>query len=267
MSVQNDKWIIVQSSDPTGEVYGDLERIPVVKIGDWCYARDGAQYWAATSGYRPFRETHKLLVNHQPMIEPFVPHQVKTRQVNRGCAPADYPNAPHIQHLPEWTEEKIISYGLSSYGYDVRLASDFKVFSNIHSSVVDPKKIDDKCLIDATIRKSNDGSEYVLIPPNSYLLGHTVEYFRIPRDILVVALGKSTYARAGCIINVTPIEPGFEGQVVIEISNSTPSPMKVYANEGIAQFIFLKGNEECMVSYGDRAGKYQGQRGITLGKV
>lgn len=159
--------------------------------------------------------------------------------------------------------KKIISYGTSSMGYDVRLAEDFRIFSNVNSSTSDPKKLDERCLVPGVVRTDEDGSKYVLLPPNSYLLGHTIEYFRIPRDIMVIALGKSTYARAGAIINVTPIEPGFEGTVVIEVSNSTTVPLKIYANEGISQFVFFRG-DACEVSYADRSGKYQKQQGIVL---
>lgn len=152
---------------------------------------------------------------------------------------------------------KIVSFGLSSYGYDVRLANRFKLFTNTNSSVVDPLEVDDRCFVEVE-------GDSVLIPPNSYLLGHTPEYFKIPRDVQVVCVGKSTYARCGAIVNVTPIEPGFEGQVVIEISNATPLPVRVYANQGIAQFLFFRGTEPCVVSYADRGGKYQGQTGIQL---
>lgn len=155
---------------------------------------------------------------------------------------------------------KIFSYGLSSYGYDVRLAEDFKIFTNINSAIIDPKALSAQTYVDHT-------GPYCIIPPNSYILGHTVESFNIPDDIMAICLGKSSYARAGVLINTTPIEAGFVGQVVIEIANVTNLPIKVYANEGIAQFLFLRGNERCDVSYGDRAGKYQNQQGITLPKV
>lgn len=157
-------------------------------------------------------------------------------------------------------DTKVISYGVSSYGYDVRCAAEFKVFTNINNTVVDPKNFDESAFI--TI----EGNECI-IPPNSFALTRTIEFFRIPRDVLVVCLGKSTYARCGIIINVTPIEPEFEGHVVIEISNTTTLPCKIYANEGIAQFLFFESDEECEVSYRDRGGKYQGQTGITLAKV
>lgn len=156
-------------------------------------------------------------------------------------------------------EERVISYGLTSYGYDVRLGRKFKIFTNINSTVIDPMKMSDDCYVDFE-------GDVCIIPPHSYVLGHTIEYFRMPKDVVAVCLGKSTYARAGAAINVTPIEPGFEGQVVIEIANQTPLPMKVYANMGIAQFMFHRG-EPCMVSYADRGGKYQGQQGVTTARV
>lgn len=162
---------------------------------------------------------------------------------------------------------KIISFGMSSYGYDVRIADSFKLFTNINSSVVDPKRLDPKCHIDAEVLKDSDGARYVIIPPNGFLLGRTVEYFHIPRDILVVCLGKSTYARAGAIVNVTPLEPEWHGHVVIEVSNTTNLPLKVYVDEGIAQFLFFRGEEVCDVSYADRGGKYQGQTGVTMPTV
>jgi dCTP deaminase len=191
------------------------------------------------------------------MIYPFEPDQVRMLEIE----------IPHERDGTSRTEyKKIISYGTSSMGYDVRLAEEFRIFSNVNSAIIDPKKFDERCLVAGELRIDEDGSKYVLLPPNSYLLGHTIEYMRIPRDIMVIAIGKSTYARAGAIVNVTPIEPGFEGTVVIEVSNSTPLPLKVYANEGIAQFVFFRG-EACETSYGDRGGKYQGQQGIVLPKT
>ena len=154
----------------------------------------------------------------------------------------------------------VVSYGVSSYGYDVRIADDFKIFTNINSTVIDPKNFDSRSFVDFV-------GGVCVIPPNSFALARTVEYFRIPRDVLVVCLGKSTYARCGIIVNVTPLEPGWEGHVTLEFSNTTPLPAKVYANEGACQFLFLQGNEPCEVSYADRAGKYMGQRGVTLPKL
>ena len=155
---------------------------------------------------------------------------------------------------------KLISYGVSSYGYDVRCSDEFKVFTNIHSAIVDPKNFDEKSFVDIN-------SDICVIPPNSFALARTVEYFKIPRNVLTICLGKSTYARCGIIVNVTPLEPGWEGHVTLEFSNTTPLPAKIYANEGVAQFIFLKGNEEPAVTYDKRNGKYMKQVGVTLPKV
>ncbi len=171
------------------------------------------------------------------MISPFEPQQVKNL-----------------------SGDKVISYGTSSYGYDVRCSSMFKVFTNINSAIVDPKKFDKNSFVDF------DG-DTCIIPPNSFALASTVEYFKIPRSVLTICLGKSTYARCGIIVNVTPLEPEWEGHVTLEFSNTTPLPAKIYANEGVAQFVFLKGNEKPEVTYADRNGKYQGQKGVTLPKV
>lgn len=157
------------------------------------------------------------------------------------------------------SSEGVVSYGLSSYGYDARISDEFKIFTNVNSSVVDPKNFTEDNFVSVK-------TDVCIIPPNSFVLGRTVERFKIPEDVLVVCLGKSTYARCGLIVNVTPLEPGWEGYVTIEISNTTPLPAKVYANEGIAQFIFFR-SEKCMTNYADRKGKYMGQSGITLPKV
>jgi dCTP deaminase len=154
----------------------------------------------------------------------------------------------------------VISFGLSSYGYDVRIADEFKIFTNVFGAVVDPKGFDPKSFVDFK-------GEVCIIPPNSFALGRTVEYFRIPRKTMTICVGKSTYARCGIITNVTPLEPGWEGHVTLEISNTTPLPAKIYANEGIAQILFFESDEECMVSYADKKGKYQAQQGVTLPKV
>ena len=153
-----------------------------------------------------------------------------------------------------------ISYGLSSYGYDARVSDDFKIFTNVDSAVVDPKNFDSNSFVD---RKT----DVCIIPPNSFALARTVEYFRVPRDVLVICLGKSTYARCGLIVNVTPLEPEWEGYVTLEISNTTPLPAKVYANEGISQVLFFQGDEPCEVSYADKKGKYQRQQGLTLPRL
>ncbi len=175
------------------------------------------------------------LVKKYEMIEPFESQQVS------------YVNSDH----------KIISYGLSSYGYDARVADEFKIFTNIDSAIVDPKNFVNSSFVDRS-------GSICTIPPNSFVLARTVEYFRIPRDMLVICVGKSTYARCGIIVNVTPLEPEWEGHVTLEFSNTTPLPAKIYANEGACQFIFLKGDKECFTSYKDKAGKYMKQRGVTL---
>ena len=170
----------------------------------------------------------------QGMIQPFEPRQVR-----------------------EVKGQRVISFGTSSYGYDIRCADEFKIFTNINSAIVDPKNFDNTSFVDLK-------SDVCIIPPNSFALASTVEYFRIPRNVLTICLGKSTYARCGIIVNVTPLEPEWEGHVTLEFSNTTPLPAKIYANEGVAQVIFLESDEVCETSYGDRGGKYQGQRGVTL---
>ena len=154
----------------------------------------------------------------------------------------------------------VISYGVSSYGYDIRVADEFKIFTNVMSTVVDPKNIDPSTMVDFK-------GDVCIVPPNSFALARTVEYFRIPRNVLTITMGKSTYARCGIITNVTPFEPEWEGYVTLEISNTTPLPAKIYANEGIAQMIFLKAQTACAVSYADKGGKYQDQAGLTLPRV
>ncbi|HWN01946.1 MAG TPA: dCTP deaminase [Candidatus Dormibacteraeota bacterium] len=153
-----------------------------------------------------------------------------------------------------------ISYGLSSYGYDIRIADEFKIFTNINTTIVDPKSFDPRSFVDYQ-------GEVAVIPPNSFALGRSVEYFKIPRNVLTICVGKSTYARCGVITNVTPFEPEWEGYVTLEISNTTPLPAKIYANEGIAQVLFFESDEACETSYADRQGKYQGQQGIVLPTV
>ena len=175
----------------------------------------------------------RMMALEHGMIEPF-----EDRQVRQG----------------------VISYGLSSYGYDIRVADEFKVFTNINSTVVDPKNFDARSFVDVK-------ADVCIIPPNSFALAKTVEYFRIPRDVLTVCVGKSTYARCGLIVNVTPFEPEWEGYVTLEISNTTPLPAKVYANEGISQVLFFQSDEVCEVSYADKKGKYQGQQGLTLPRL
>jgi dCTP deaminase len=178
----------------------------------------------------------RMAADHK-MIEPFEPGQVRDTGAGR-----------------------IVSYGTSSYGYDVRCAREFKIFTNINSTIVDPKNFDPQSFVDVV-------SDVCIIPPNSFALARTVEYFRIPRNVLVVCLGKSTYARCGIIVNVTPLEPEWEGHVTLEFSNTTTLPAKIYANEGVAQMLFFESDEVCGTSYKDRGGKYQGQQGVTLPKA
>jgi dCTP deaminase len=177
------------------------------------------------------------MAEESQMIEPFASEQVSSVDGNR-----------------------IISYGTSSYGYDIRCSTDFKIFTNINSAIVDPKNFDDSSFIEFC-------GDVCIIPPNSFVLASTIEYFRIPRNILTVCVGKSTYARCGIIVNVTPFEPEWEGYVTLEFSNTTPLPAKIYANEGVGQVIFFEGEEECETSYKDRKGKYQGQTGVTLPRI
>jgi len=176
----------------------------------------------------------RRMAEQHGMIEPFEPRQVRENEGGR-----------------------IVSYGTSSYGYDVRCADEFKIFTNINSAIVDPKNFDANSFVDVK-------SDVCIIPPNSFALARTVEYFRIPRTVLTICLGKSTYARCGIIVNVTPLEPEWEGHVTLEFSNTTPLPAKIYANEGVAQMLFFESDEVCETSYLDRGGKYQGQRGVTL---
>jgi len=157
-------------------------------------------------------------------------------------------------------QKGVISYGISSYGYDIRVANEFKIFTNVYSTVVDPKNFDPRSFVDFK-------GDVCVIPPNSFALGRSVEYFRIPRNVLGICIGKSTYARCGIVINITPLEPEWEGHITIEISNTTPLPAKIYANEGIAQVIFIESDDICEISYKDRKGKYQEQRGITLPRI
>ncbi|MBI4316008.1 MAG: dCTP deaminase [Chloroflexi bacterium] len=175
----------------------------------------------------------KKMAAEQRMIEPFVESQVR---------------------------DGVISYGVSSYGYDIRVADEYKIFTNVFSAVVDPKNFDPKSMVDFK-------GEVCVIPPNSFALARTVEYFRIPRSVLTICLGKSTYARCGIIVNVTPFEPEWEGHVTLEISNTTPLPARIYSDEGIAQVLFFEGDEECEISYADKKGKYQAQQGVVLPRL
>ncbi len=183
-------------------------------------------------GLKPDHWIRKMAIE-QKMIEPFTEGQVR---------------------------DGVISYGVSSYGYDIRVASEFKIFTNVFGATVDPKQFDPKSMVDLA-------GEVCVIPPNSFALARTVEYFRIPRKVMTICIGKSTYARCGIIVNVTPFEPEWEGYVTLEISNTTPLPAKIYANEGIAQVLFFEADEECTISYADKKGKYQNQQSIVLPKL
>ena len=185
---------------------------------------------------KPDRWIRKMSLEHR-MIEPFEAQQVK-----------------------EVAGRRVVSYGTSSYGYDIRCSDEFKIFTNINSTIVDPRAFDAKSFVDFK-------GAVCIIPPNSFALARTVEFFRIPRDVLTICLGKSTYARCGIIVNVTPLEPEWQGHVTLEFSNTTPLPAKIYAGEGCAQVIFLQSDEVCETSYRDRGGKYQGQQGVTLPRI
>jgi dCTP deaminase len=183
-------------------------------------------------GLKPDHWIRKM-AQEQGMIEPFTEKQVR---------------------------QDIISYGLSSYGYDVRVSNQYKIFTNAYSAIVDPKNFDPKSFVDFE-------GDVCVIPPNSFVLARSIEYLRIPRSVLTICIGKSSYARCGLIVNVTPLEPSWHGHITLEISNTTPLPAKVYSNEGVAQLVFLEADEECEVSYADRQGKYQGQTGVTLPRI
>lgn len=181
----------------------------------------------------------RKMAQEQDMISPFVEGQVR---------------------FEAGKDLKLVSYGLSSFGYDIRVSDEFKIFTNVHNSIVDPKHFRDDSFVEVK-------TDVCVVPPNSFALARSVEYFKIPRNVITICLGKSTYARCGIIVNVTPFEPEWEGHVTLEISNTTPLPAKIYANEGIAQVLFFESNIPCETSYADRKGKYQGQRGITLPRI
>lgn len=245
MSIKSDKWIrrqclppthVIVNADQIGRPYSpasqeELEAMKVKVSKENSFIIEAAP------------DCH---VEWKPMIEPFVDGQIR-----------------HLEKRTTGYRKRVISYGLSSYGYDVQVDTKFKIFTNVNSAIVDPKNFDDKCYVE--VDGAKDG--YVIIPPNGFALANTLPYFRIPRDVLVICLGKSTYARCGIIVNVTPLEPEWEGQVVLEFSNTTNLPAKIYVREGVAQFLFLQSDEDCEVSYKDRGGKYMGQTGITLPKA
>lgn len=253
MSIKADKWIKQQCIRPSHIIFTDTPdargcryKLAWAGITHSLEELEGyvARYVAAHATDEAIRSA-----GWQPMIDNFEAGQVRHRLV-KDIGMED----------GERREEKIVSYGTSSYGYDVRCANEFKVFTNIHSAIVDPKNFDPKSFVD--IR-----GDVCIIPPNSFALARTVEYFRIPRDVLTICLGKSTYARCGIIVNVTPLEPEWEGHVTLEFSNTTNLPAKIYANEGVAQMLFLQSDEACETSYKDRGGKYQGQTGVVVPRI
>lgn len=246
--IKSDRWIRRKSIPPTHLLYvrpGSSE----VKEPAWegiTHTREQlesleARFWAVR-----LKDNDPIVTGFKPMIEPFEYGQVRKKHVKN-------------QVLNDRIDP-VISYGTSSYGYDVRCGNKFKVFTNINSATVDPKNFDEGAFVDIE-------SDVCIIPPNSFALAQTVEYFRIPRNVLTICLGKSTYARCGIIVNVTPLEPEWEGQVTLEFSNTTTLPAKIYANEGVAQMLFLESDEACETSYKDRGGKYQGQTGVTVPRM
>jgi dCTP deaminase len=254
MSIKSDAWIKRMCSAPDGVIFNGYTSIFVHKTDDgkWVTRDNGLAVEHYSGELAPLtpEEKRTWMMDKGPMIEPFEPNQVRYRTIDNlqrvhALAPGSgYANTP--------VQEKIVSYGLSSYGYDVRCADEFKIFTNINSTVIDPKNFDEKSFVDFK-------GDVCIIPPNSFALARTVERFKIPRDVLTVCLGKSTYARCGIIVNVTPFEPEWEGYVTLEFSNTTPLPAKIYANEGVAQVLFFQSDEVCDVSYKDRGGKYMNQ--------
>lgn len=233
MSIKPDRWIRRNSTPPTHFLLLENPKRTAPAWAGLSHTEVDLQSFVARQ--HAVVATPEMLNEWRPMIEPFEPGQV--RADDNG--------------------DKVISYGTSSYGYDVRCADEFKIFTNINSAIIDPKNFDPKIFVDHR-------GEYCIIPPNSFVLARTVEYFRIPRNVLTVCLGKSTLARCGIIVNVTPLEPEWEGHVTLEFSNTTNLPAKIYANEGVAQMLFFESDEDCEVSYKDRGGKYQGQTGVVV---
>lgn len=226
MTIKSDRWIRSQCIHPTR-----------LNLPNWGIPED-QMHRVSELIATPMVGCEHLFPDWLPMITEYDPGQCRVAQDGH----------------------RIVSYGTSSYGYDVRCADEFKVFTNINSAVVDPKEFDPKSFVDVK-------GPVCVIPPNSFALARTVEYFRIPRDVLTICLGKSTYARCGIIVNVTPLEPEWEGQVTLEFSNTTTLPAKIYANEGVAQMLFLQSDEACETSYRDRGGKYQRQTGVTVPRI
>lgn len=269
--IQNDKWIKEQCTPPRFVVTELVSSAPFASGQDVYYVPRERTYLSHLSaeeiqalirrdtfndkGIKSYRAvTQEDLLNWQPMIAPFEPNQVRTREQRYADVLRQVCDDPQ-----DVQPEKIVSYGTSSFGYDIRCSDEFKIFTNIHSTVVDPKNFDPKTFVDFK-------GEVCIIPPNSFALARTVERFKIPRNVMTICLGKSTYARCGIIVNVTPFEPGWEGYVTLEFSNTTPLPAKIYANEGCAQVLFFQG-EQPETSYADRQGKYQGQTGVVPPRI
>lgn len=254
MTIKSDKWIKRQCTPPKLAYLNPATNTALFYYPEQFSNGEDRHIWEKLQERKGLRlisldEYPDLLAQWKPMIEPFNAELVREEE--------------HRFTADEGYKRRVISYGVSSYGYDTRVASEFKIFTNVNSAIVDPKNFDEKCYVDV------DGTEdgYVIIPPNGFALARTVEYFRIPRDVLTICLGKSTYARCGIIVNVTPLEPEWEGHVVLEFSNTTNLPAKIYVNEGVAQFLFLQSDEACEISYKDRGGKYMGQTGVTLPRL
>lgn len=237
MSIKADRWIATRSTPPSHILHTVHGRETKFAWEGITHTKE--QLRTMQERYMATRISPEDLQKEgwAPMIEPFERQQVRERN-----------------------GERAISFGNSSYGYDVRCADEFKIFTNINSAIIDPKNFDDKSFVDVK-------SDVCIIPPNSFALARTVEYFRIPRNVLTVCLGKSTYARCGIIVNVTPLEPEWEGHVTLEFSNTTNLPAKIYANEGVAQMLFFESDEECETSYADRGGKYMGQTGVVVPRM
>lgn len=278
MAVLADKEIVSLCTKPTHLVY-DVTGTPTEFISppytseqkhmikNWC--NENGRYIYAGQSYAvpldaiPVKDMEEI-GKWGPMIDNFEPTPVRYVHKETG----EGRTIVTEEELDQF--KKVISYGVTSYGYDVRLTDDIneiKIFSNLLAHEINPKNITEANFATPVIREDEEGSKYVLIPPHSYLQAPTVEHFRIPRDVLVIVLGKSSYARSALLVNTTPIEPEFEGNVVVEVANLSSSPVRCYLNEGIAQFCFVKGNEECRTSYKDKAGKYQGQTGLTYARV
>ena len=287
MTIKSDKWIRRMCIPPDGIWKMGGSQILVNKIdGNWVIRENGLPAWVKDDSDSLTIFTDEQKADFLPMIEPFEAGQVKTKEnqippfheMYQGFEAGDYEkyldwkrngfnpdlspsqlvlDSYGVMHeyerlIEDRRNQKIVSYGTSSYGYDLRCSNKFKIFTNINSTVIDPKNFDPKSFVDFE-------GDVCIIPPNSFALASSVEYFRIPRNVLTVCLGKSTYARCGIVVNVTPFEPEWEGHVTLEFSNTTPLPAMVYANEGVAQVLFLQSDETCDVSYKDRQGKYMGQ--------